>query len=162
MVTKKKIKEYGNKTKRLRIDINKSDGFAPDSEVVILSASEFDKYCQMESDLIAKDKELEILRNQEQNLKEIIENITSPIYEKHKKELRNKEIELKQLQTQLDLLNSRCNQYNLDLQGLNLIDILILRKHKKLIQSFNSDVANLSDDHKIVDAKLIPEDDLKE
>lgn len=41
MVVEKKIAEYGKTSTRQRIDINKSDGFKADEEVVILTKDEY-------------------------------------------------------------------------------------------------------------------------
>ena len=65
---------------------------------------------------------------------------------------------------QLKALQVKTNQYNLDMQGLNVFDIAIFRKHKKLIQNFNDDIALVEVDRKIVDAdaKAIPGNDKQE
>ena len=41
MIVEKKVSEYGKTTTRQRIDINKSDGFKADEEVVVLSKEEY-------------------------------------------------------------------------------------------------------------------------
>ena len=165
MITKQ-VKEY---SKRQRIDLNKNDGFTPGADVVIMTAKEYqgikDNIINLtrqlrttENKLYAKEDEIAIYKNQEQNLTEMMENLTAPIYENHAKELSKKDIEIKRLQLQLKALETKTNQYNLDMQGLNAIEILILRKHKKLIQNFNDEIAIIGDDPKIIDAdaKAIP------
>ena len=171
----KQVKQFGKKSPRLKIDINKSDNLTADTDVVILTADEYAGIKQniinltkqlrsAEDKLSAKVDELQIYKDQEQNLKQIIEDITAPIYENHKKELSDKGNELKQLQDKLDALERKTIQYNLDMQGLNAIDILILRKHKKLIQKYNDEITVLGVDPKIVDtdAKAIPGKDSQE
>ena len=173
----KKVKEYSN---RQRIDLNKNDGFNPGDEVIIITAKRNDEIKETildlrsqlisaENKLAAKDEEITIYKNQEQNLKQIIKDVTAPIYENHKKELSKKDDhyqkelskkddEINQLQIQLDLLKDKINRYNLDMQGLNAIDIAIFRKHKKLIKNFNDEITIIGADSKIIDAdaKTIP------
>lgn len=171
----KQVKQFGKKSPRLKIDINKSDNLEPGTDVVILTADEYAGIKQniinltkqlrsAEDKLSAKVDELQIYKDQEQNLKQIIEDVTTPIYENHQKELSNKGNELKRLQDKLDALERKTIQYNLDMQGLNAIDILILRKHKKLIQKYNDEITVLGVDPKIVDAdaKAIPGKDSPE
>ncbi len=162
----KEVKEYGTKSKRQRIDLNKKDGFAPGDEVIIIQKDKFDEIkediLELQSELIVKDKDIEIyknridiLSNQEQrqdlNLKEIIQDVTTPIYENHKKELENKDNEIKQLKLQLKSLENKTKQYNLDMMGLNTIDVLFRSKHKHLIQKFNNEISLIIDDPKIVE-----------
>ena len=165
----KQVKEYGTKTKRQRIDLNKKDGFDADADVVIMTASEYDGIKQnilnltrqlrtTEDKLAAKEDEIQIYKDQEQNLKKIVEDVTAPIDDHYQKELRIKDDKINQLQVQLKALEQKTNQYNLDMQGLNAIEILILRKHKKLIQKYNDEITLLAVDPKIIDAdaKAIP------
>ena len=151
----KKIKEYSN---RQRIDLNKKDGFDAGADVVIMTAKEYEDIKTKLFEYNAMDKELEILKNQEQNLKEILADAIAPIDDHYKKELSKKDKEIKQLQVQLKAMQDKTNQYNLDMQGLNAFDLLIFRKHKKLIKSYNEDIAIIGVDPKIIDAdaKAIP------
>lgn len=162
----KKVKEYSN---RQRIDLNKNDGFNPGDEVIIITAKRNDEIKETildlrsqlisaENKLAAKDDEIEIYKNQEQNLKEIIADAIAPIDDHYQKELSKKDNEIDQLKKQLDLLKDKINRYNLDMQGLNAIDIGIFRKHKKLIKNFNDEITLIGADPKIIDAdaKTIP------
>ena len=156
---KKEVKAYG-KTQRQRIDFNKGDLLEVGQEVNILTNQEYEELLECQSELQKVKNELIAMQNQEVNLKELIQDVTAPIYENHKKELENKDLQIKQLTNELNALQIKINQYNLDMQGLNLIDIAILRKHKKLIKDFNSTIsfadkgANIVD----VDAPAIPGD----
>lgn len=138
----KQVKEY---SKRQRINLNKDDGLNPGDNVVVLTSNEYDNIkkdiLQLQDQAIKLEKENQILKSQDQNLKEIIQDVTTPIYENHKKDLENKDLQIKQLSNELKALQFKINQYNLDMQGLNLIDIAILRKHKKLIKDFNSTIS---------------------
>lgn len=143
----KQVKEYSN---RQRIDINKSDGLSPGSEVVILSKSDYDSLNKNNRELTHKvtalSSEVEIYKDQERNLTEIVENVTAPIYENHKKELIKKDNQIKQLELQLKVMESKINQYNLELMGLNKLDIAIFGKHKKLIKNFSEDISIIGSD----------------
>lgn len=165
----KQIKEFGKKSPRLKIDINKSDELPAGTDVVIMTANEYDGIKQnilnltsqlrtTENKLYAKDDEIAIYKDQEQNLKEIIADAIAPIDKHYQKELSKKDKEINQLQVQLKAMQDKTNQYNLEMQGLNAVDLLIFRKHKKLIKSYNEDIAIIGVDPKIIDAdaKAIP------
>lgn len=132
----KEVKEY---SKRQRINLNKSDNIPTGSEVVIIPKKEYDNIKKQLDTIPAKDKELELYQKQENNLKQIIEDVTNPIYENHQKQLTIKDNELKQLKHELRELQALTYQYNLSIMGLNVIDILIFRKHKLLVKKFTED-----------------------
>ena len=170
MITKT-IKEYG-KSQRQRIDVNKSDGLSTGEDVVLIPVTEYDKIKQnimnltrqlrsCEDKLSAKEYEIKIYKDQEQNLEELIKNAITPIDEHYQREIKNKDNKINELETKLKTLETKINQYNLDMQGLNAIDLLIFRKHKKLIQKYNDEITVFADDPKIIDAdtKAIPGED---
>ena len=138
----KQVKEY---SKRKRIEINKTDNIDAGAKVIIFSENEYKELQNKVNDYDALLKENQILQKQENNLKEIIKDVTAPIYENHQKELTSKDNDIKQLQVQLKLLQTKANQFNLNMQGLNVIDIA-LRKHKKLIADFNTAIADVDAD----------------
>lgn len=152
------IKEVKQYAKRQRIDINKNDGLTPGNDVVILTTEEYADIKQNLMDLnnkvTAKDSELEVMKNQEQNLRELIADAIAPIDNHYQKELLKKDNQIKQLQMELKTIKAKTNQYNLEMQGLNIIDIGLLRKHKKLITDFNNEISKIVIDPKIVDADL--------
>ena len=164
MITKK-IKEYSN---RQRIDINKSDGFTRGEDVVIIPVQKFDEIKQnildLQSNLSAKDNEIQLLKNQEQNLKEIIEDVTAPIYERHKKEMENKDNQIKQLENQIKALQRIASQYNIQMSGLSAIDVVFRKKHKDLIDDFNNNIWIVNQDNQVedVDLKKLPGNDDQE
>lgn len=175
LMIQKQVKEFGKKSPRLKIDINKGDELPPGTDVVIMPVDEYNGIKQniinltrqlrsTENKLYAKEDEIAIYKDQEQNLKQIVEDVTAPIYANHQKELSKKDKEIKQLQLQLKTLQAKTNKYNLDMTGLNAIEILIFRKHKKLIHNFNDEITLLGEDPKIVDAdaKAIPGNDDQE
>jgi len=158
MITKI-IKEYG-KTQRQRIDLNKSDGFTPGSEVVIIPVDEYNGIKQnilnltnqlrsCEDKLTGKKNEIQIYKNQENNLKKIVENVTAPIDENYKEQLESKDKEIKQLKMELKAIKKKTTRFNLELMGLNTIDMLFKHKHKKLITDFNDEITLLADDPKL-------------
>lgn len=137
----KEVKQYSN---RQRIDLNKKDNLEAGSEVVILTRKEFDEiekdYLDLQDKYVRLENQVRMKQEQEQNLKEIIENVTAPIYENHKKELEIKDIEIKQLQGKLNIIRKSCSQFNVELMDLNALDILFRSKHKKLIKEFNNTI----------------------
>ena len=173
----KNVKEYGTKSKRLRIDINKGDDLAPGSEIVLIPVEKYNNIKQdimdLQNELMTARNESEMLmeinakleqqiadmKNQEINLRKIIEDVTAPIDEHYQNELENKNDEIKQLTDELKALKIKINQYNLEMMGLNTIDIWIRQKHKKLIHNFNDEITLFGVDPKIVEAetKAIPE-----
>lgn len=158
----KKVKEYSG---RKRIDINKSDGLNHNEDVIIFTVEEYQEIkadiWELKDKLTSFEKENELLKNQEQNLKEIIQNVTAPIYENHEKELEKKDLQIDQLTDELNKLKAKCNQFNLELMGLNGFEMLILRKHKRLINDFSSmvtigagqDTITVADDGKMIAGK---------
>lgn len=178
----KKIKEYGNKTKRQRIDLNKSDGLTPGSEVVLIPVEKYNSIKQdildlqnelmtarNESEMAAEvnanlEKQIQSLKDQEINLRQIVEDVTAPIDKRYKKQLESKDKEIKQLKRQLNTLKAKTTQFNLELMGLNTIDMLFKHKHKKLITDFNDEITIVGDDPNIIDAdtKKLPGNDDQE
>lgn len=158
----KEVKEY---SQRQRINLNKKDGFSKGDKIVVMSENEYNdltrELTNLNNKITAKNKELEVYTNQEQNLKEIITDIINPIHENHQKELENKEDVINQLTDDLNTMKKICNQYNLELTGLNIIDILIFRKHKKIIHDFNSSIWVNVNDHVVSDTELIPDSEKK-
>lgn len=153
----KQVKEYKG---RQRIDINKKDNMVADSEVVILTADEYDtlknKLLTMQDTITGMKKELEIYQNQEQSLKEIIEDVNAPIHELYKKELKSKDDYISQLEDKYKTLYDKAGQYNLELMGLNGFEILFFRKHKKLIKTFDADMKLIGKDADIVTTDIVP------
>lgn len=154
----KKIKEYGQKSPRLKIDINKGDGFNPGDEVVILGKEEYDAIKDKLLDYTALKKENQLLHNQEQNLQNLIEDVTTPIYANHEKELSKKDNLIEQLQMQVDRLKEICNQFNIDIASLSAWDIIFKGKHKVLVSEFNKSIWITTKDNQVeeVDQPAIP------
>ena len=168
----KTVKEYGNKTKRQRIDIAKGDGLTGGQEVVLVPVEKYNEIKQdimdlqnevmtarNESEMMAEinaklTEQIEDERNRKINLKEIIKDAVTPIDEHYQKEISNKDDKINQLEMQLKAMEQKTNQYNLDMQGLNTIDIAILRKHKKLIQKYNDEITLLVSDPKVIAADV--------
>ena len=168
----KKVKEY---SKRQRIDINKSDGLTPGEDVAIIPKQKYDEIKQdildlqnelmtarNESEMLQEinnnlEKQIQDLKDKEVNLQQLIKDAVTPIDEHYQKELENKSNEINQLQMELKTLRAKAYQNNLELMGLNIFDLGIFRKHKKLIKEFNQELTILSSDPNIVatDVKAI-------
>ena len=185
----KQVKEYGSKTKRQRIDLAKSDGFAPGEDVVIISKEKYDSIKQdvldLQQQVTDKDSELKIaysqidiatevsnnyqkqiedLKNQKVNLKEIIKDSVTPIKEHYLEELEKKDNQIKQLEIEYKLLQGKAHKNNLELMGLNAFEILIQRKFKKMILDFDQELTIVATDPEVVvdaDAKKLPGKDKK-
>ena len=159
---KKEVKAYG-KTQRQRIDFNKRDHLEVGQEVNILTNQEYDELLECQSELQKVKNELIAMQNQEVNLKELIQDVTAPIYENHKKELQNKDKQINQLQDKLDALKKIFNQFIISITSLSAWDIFFRGKHKDLISDFNSRIWITTNDNEVedMDQPAIPGDEGK-
>lgn len=169
----KQVKEYGA-DKRQHIIINKSDNF-PSGDVVIFTEDEYKKYKQGILDLENKIKTLQIenskllalnenYKNQEKNLKDIVENVTAPIHETYQEDLKAKDDKINELETKLNAVELKFNEYNLELNGLNGIEMVLLRRHKPMIKQYSATINTIIKSNKVdnnivdADANAIPGD----
>ena len=159
---KKEVKAYG-KTQRQRIDFNKGDHLEVGQEVNILTNQEYEELLECQSELQKVKNELMAMQNQEVNLKELIQDVTAPIYENHKKELQNKDKQINQLQDKLDALKKIFNQFIISITSLSAWDIFFRGKHKDLISDFNSRIWITTKDNEVedMDQPAIPGDEGK-
>ena len=159
---KKEVKAYG-KTQRQRIDFNKGDHLEVGQEVNILTNQEYEELLECQSELQKVKNELIAMQNQEVNLKELIQDVTAPIYENHKKELENKDKQINQLQDKLDALKKIFNQFIISITSLSAWDIFFRGKHKDLISDFNSRIWITTNDNEFedMDQPAIPGDEGK-
>ena len=159
---KKEVKAYG-KSQRQRIDFNKGDHLEVGQEVNILTNQEYDELLECQSELQKVKSELIAMQNQEVNLKELIQDVTAPIYENHKKELQNKDKQINQLQDKLDALKKIFNQFIISITSLSAWDIFFRGKHKDLISDFNSRIWITTKDNEVedMDQPAIPGDEGK-
>ena len=159
---KKEVKAYG-KSQRQRIDFNKGDHLEVGQEVIILTNQEYDELLECQSELQKVKNELIAMQNQEVNLKELIQDVTAPIYENHKKELQNKDKQINQLQDKLDALKKIFNQFIISITSLSAWDIFFRGKHKDLISDFNSRIWITTKDNEVedMDQPAIPGDEGK-
>lgn len=139
----KQVKEY---SKRKRIEINKNDNVPAGAKVIILSENEYTELKNKLNDYDALLKENQILQKQENNLKEIIKDVTAPIYENHQKELETKDNEIKQLKQQVNAIRKSISHYIMELSSLNILNFIFKKKHKKIIRDMNSAVFQDADD----------------
>lgn len=159
---KKEVKAYG-KSQRQRIDFNKGDHLEVGQEVNILTNQEYEELLECQSELQKVKSELIAMQNQEVNLKELIQDVTAPIYENHKKELQNKDKQINQLQDKLDALKKIFNQFIISITSLSAWDIFFRGKHKDLISDFNSRIWITTKDNEVedMDQPAIPGDEGK-
>lgn len=155
----KKVKEHSN---RQRINLNKGDGFSDEEPVEVISKSDFDdiksEILRLQDKLSVVTTENEMLKKQENNLTEMMDKLTIPIYENHQKELDKKEVEIKRLNDELSALRKIASQFAIDINGLSAIDIFFRNKQKGLIDDFNNAIwisgkKELTDTKKIEDSK---------
>ena len=155
----KQVKEYGTK-KRKRIDINQSDNLEADTEVALQTMEEYDKIknklLTMQDKISSLTAELEVYQKQELNLKEIVEENTAPIHKFYKEELDKKDNKINELEAEIKELYTTINDFKLDMMGLNGFEILLFRRHKKRIRTFDADLKLISDKPNIVDTDIVP------
>ena len=179
----KQVKEYGSKTKRQRIDLAKADGFTPGEDVVIIPKQKYDSIKQdildLQQQITDKDSELKIayeqiniasevsnnlkkqfedLRNQKINLQQVVKDALTPIDEHYQKELKKKDKQIEQLEIKYNSLLGKAHKNNLELMGLNIFEIGLFHKHKKLIIEFDQELTIVATDPEVVttDAKKLP------
>lgn len=175
-VVNKIIKEYGSKAKRLRIDINKTDGLTPGSEVCIIPVDEYQDLQQQITDLkqdvkIARaeadigsevikklEDQIQDYKTRDINLEKVVTDALSPIDKHYTKELENKDKQYKQLEIKYNSLLGKAHKNNLELMGLNAYQLLIQRKYKKLIMEFDQELTILLNDQnlEVADAPRLP------
>ena len=179
----KQVKEYGSKTKRQRIDLAKADGFTPGEDVVIIPKEQYDSIKQdildLQQQITDKDSELKIAysqidiasevsnnlqnqledsRSQKINLQQVVKDAIAPIDEHYQKELENKDKQIEQLEIKYNSLLGKAHKNNLELMGLNIFEIGLFHKHKKLIMEFDQELTIVATDPEVVttDAKKLP------
>ena len=179
----KQVKEYGSKTKRQRIDLAKSDGFTPGEDVVLIPKEQYDSIKQdildLQQQITDKDSELKIAyeqiniasevsnnlqkqledsRSQKINLQQVVKDALTPIDEHYQKELKKKDKQIEQLEIKYNSLLGKAHKNNLELIGLNIFEIGLFHKHKKLIIEFDQELTIVATDPEVVttDAKKLP------
>ena len=171
----KQVKEYGSKTKRQRIDLAKSDGFTPGEDVVLIPKEQYDSIKQdileLQQQITDKDSELKIayeqiniasevsnnlkkqfedLRNQKINLQQVVKDALTPIDEHYQKELKKKDKQIEQLEIKYNSLLGKAHKNNLELMGLNIFEMGLFHKHKKLIMDFDQELTIVATDPEVV------------
>ena len=171
----KQVKEYGSKTKRQRIDLAKADGFTPGEDVVIIPKQKYDSIKQdildLQQQITDKDSELKIayeqiniasevsnnlkkqfedLRNQKINLQQVVKDALTPIDEHYQKELKKKDKQIEQLEIKYNSLLGKAHKNNLELMGLNIFEMGLFHKHKKLIMDFDQELTIVATDPEVV------------
>lgn len=156
MAIKKQVKEY---SQRQRINLNKSDGFKTDDTIYLMTSKE---YNQLNDTILELNKKLESKDTIIENTKQMNQNIVSDISGMYEKQLTDKNERIKQLENQLNDLKSIVTNFLIRFNGLNLLDMVLHRKHKDLIEDVQQSVWIRSDDIQILDnetGNLIPDTD---
>ena len=171
----KQVKEYGSKTKRQRIDLAKADGFIPGEDVVLIPKEQYDSIKQdileLQQQITDKDSELKIAyeqiniasevnnnlqnqledsRSQKINLQQVVKDALTPIDEHYQKELKKKDKQIEQLEIKYNSLLGKAHKNNLELMGLNIFEIGLFHKHKKLIIEFDQELTIVATDPEVV------------
>lgn len=179
-LVKKEVKEYSS---RLRVNLNKSDGFVDGDGVTVIVTEVLEEWLQeyedtiaekqstinglmMQIDLLKKDIdklkiENDLLNNQQNNLKNIIDDIVNPIYEKHQKELSDKDVTIKQLQMENNALKHKSSQFCIDIMDLSALQFIFTDKKKVLIDDFNKSISLVLPNDAIADTDVKRIEDVK-
>ena len=156
----RQVKEY---SKRQRINLNKSDGLKDGQEVVVLPTKEYDFQIRVKDNKISElketinernnqiellEKEIEkltieknLLQNQQNNLKDIIEDTINPIHQQYKKELSEKDNLINELKVENKSLKYKSNQLCIDIMDLSALQFIFTNKKKVLIDDFNKSIS---------------------
>lgn len=149
---KKEVKEYNG---RQRIELNKKDNLDAGAKIIILSENEYNQLIDKINDYDALKKENQILNEQENNLSEMVKDITAPIYDQHKKDLQKKDNEIEQLTSQLNYIRKSISHYIISLSSLGFMDLVFRTKHKKIIHDMNDTIFHDADADAITDTKKL-------
>lgn len=155
----KQVKEY---SKRQRINLNKDDGLTDGQEVVILTKKEFEKLetdtnlylieiDSLKSEIEQLKIENKLMNNQQNNLKEIIEDVINPIHKQHQKDIAQKDMQIAQLQMENKALKEKSNQLCIDFMDLSALQFIFTDKKKILIDDFNKSISVIIDDATLTD-----------
>ena len=156
----KQVKEYSN---RQRITLNKSDGLKDGQEVVVLPTKEYDFQIRVKDNKISElketineknnqinslEKEIEkltieknLLQNQQNNLKDIIEDTINPIHKQYKEQLSEKNDTISELKMENKSLKNKSNQLCIDIMDLSALQLIFTNKKKVLIDDFNKSIS---------------------
>lgn len=179
-LVKKEVKEYSS---RLRVNLNKSDGFVDGDGVTVIVTEVLEDWLQEYEDTIAEKQSIinglskqinllkkdiekltienDLLNNQQNNLKNIIDDIVNPIHEKHQKELSDKDVTIKQLQMENNALKHKSSQFCIDIMDLSALQFIFTDKKKVLIDDFNKSISLVLPNDAIADTDVKRIEDVK-
>lgn len=146
----KEVKQYSN---RLRVNIVKSDGMVKGEKIVLLKVDDFKNLLSDYENLQGKVKMLE---NQQTNIKDLLEINADAIHQNYKNELENKDKQIKEKDDEIKDINALCSKYNVQMNGLSLIDMVIRKKHKKLIDDFQEKIWIDNNMDRVTDVDVLP------
>lgn len=154
MVIKKQVKEYSG---RQRINLNKSDGFKSNCDIVLMSVTEYEEIKEQLMQL--NDCKAHIKGYEKGTLiiaeefKKMGANAIDKLNKTHEKEISSKDNEIKKLNDKIEHLKEICSNYNIQMNGLSLFDMIFRRKHKTLVNDFNSKIWIIKNKPEITEKK---------
>lgn len=145
MVIIKEVKEY---SKRKRINILKDDGFKPGDKVVILPLASYDDMIAelQRLEQLVTDYELQDNDTSYDKSDGIFSDVLEHIYQQHQKQLENKDKIIQARALEINRLKSITSKYNIAMNGLSTFDMIFKKKHKQLIEDFQSSIWIQNDD----------------
>ena len=166
----KVVKMYSN---RQRVDLNKKDGFNAGEEIILMSKSEYDnlkhRLFDLDNKLVTAESENKILKDRNDTitgaiqeskkqldieLEKLLEVSLKPINETHKKQLADKDHQIKELTDKLNTIQGAFSQFITKINSLNAIDFLFRKKHNQVINDFSNSVWITTGKDKIVNADV--------
>lgn len=130
----KEVKDY---TGRLRVNIVKSDELVKGDKIVLVKANDFKNLL---SDYEKLEDKVKMLESERTNLEQLVEITLNPIHQKYQKELEDKDNQISEKDNELNDIKALCSNYNTEMNGLSLIDMVVRKKHKKLIDDFHQKI----------------------
>ena len=130
------LKEVKNYSGRLRINITQSDNINAGDNVVLLLESDYNRLI---SDNDKLSSQVEMLKQEQRNIEDILEVTLKTIYSEHRIQLQKKDDIIKSKDDELNRIKGILDKFTTALSGLSLWDI-IRSKHKNLIKDFQDSI----------------------
>lgn len=146
----KEVKQYSN---RLRVNIVKSDGMVKGEKIVLLKADDFKNLL---SDYENLENKVKMLESERTNLEQMVEITLNPIHQKYQKELEDKDNQISEKDNELNDIKALVSTYNTSMNGLSLIDMVVRKKHKKMINDFQEKIWINKNIDRVTDVDVLP------
>lgn len=148
----KEVKLYSG---RLRVNIVKSDDLTKGEKIVILKEKDFNNLLSDYDDLQEKAKKLD---DQQTNIDKLLESNANAIHQIYKEQLDNKDNKIEQKNNELNDIKALASNYNTTMNGLSLIDMVVRKKHKKIISEFEDKIwIKPKNIDRVTDVEILPE-----